>query len=341
MRKKELINRGILLINKKEVKEFLDMEKTINTVEKAYTAYFLGKTIQPPVVNLTIPDCEGELDIKSAYSSDLELIGIKAASGFYHNPIKFGISSGTGIIVLMDGETGFALSVMDGSYITTVRTGAAGAVGAKYLARKNSQHVFILGAGSQGRIQLKGLQEVLPELQTVLIYDLNRDNMKRFIEEMSPQTGLKIEEAESIEEGARNADVIITVTPSHSPQIKASWIKKGAHVNAIGSDGPGKQELDPEIFKSARVVVDCWNQVKVIGECQHAIKAGYLKEDGSNIWAEIGEITSGHKSGRENENEITLFDATGMAVLDVATAGLVYHSALDNHHDRYFQSLID
>jgi len=341
MEKKELINRGMLLINKKEVKNFLDMDKTITTVEKAYTSYFFGKTIQPPVVNLNIPDREGELDIKSAYSSDLELIGIKAASGFYNNPSKFEIPSGTGTIVLLDGETGFALSVMDGSYITTVRTGAAGAVGAKYLARKDSQQAFILGAGNQGRIQLKGLQKVLPKLHKVYIYDLNKGNMNRFIEEMVPQTGLQIKMADSIEEGVRNADIIVTVTPSRSPQIKASWVKKGTHINAIGSDGPGKQELDPEMLKSARVVVDCWNQVKVIGECQHAIKAGYLKEDGSDIWAEIGEITSRQKPGRENENEITIFDATGMAVLDVATAGLVYKSALENHHDRYFQSLKD
>jgi ornithine cyclodeaminase/alanine dehydrogenase-like protein (mu-crystallin family) len=262
------------------------------------------------------------------------------AAGFYKNETLYGIPSWPSIIVLADGETGFPCAVMDGGYITTVRTGAAGAVGAKYLARQDSETVLIVGAGNQARIQLRGLKEVLPKLRKIYVYSPFDGEVERYIFEMEAVTGLSItglNDRARLAEAACISDVIVTVTPAREPLILREWVRPGTHINAIGSDGPGKQELDPSILRDAKVVADSFKQTSLLGECQHAVREGYMSLDGMGLWAEIGEVVSGKKAGRENVEEITVFDATGMAVLDVATATIVYKRSAKKGSAIYFQ----
>jgi alanine dehydrogenase len=342
MNKKRKINRGVMLLSQKEVGDTLSLSECIGAVEKAYTQFSEGVTLQPPIVSMMMDDRDGEVDVKTGFIAAHNMIGVKVAAGFYKNEVLYGIPSWPSIILLADGETGFPCAVMDGGYITTVRTGAAGAVGAKYLARQESETVLIVGAGNQARIQLHGLKEVLPKLRKVYVYSPVDGEVERYIFEMGAATGLSItglNEVDRLAEAAYIADVIVTVTPAREPLIWREWVRPGTHINAIGSDGPGKQELDPCILRDAKVVADSFKQTSLLGECQHAVQAGYMSIDGVGLWAEIGEVVSGKKAGRENAEEITVFDATGMAVLDVAVATVVYERSAKKESTKYFQMM--
>ncbi len=339
MNKKEQINQGVVLLDAQAVREHLPMADCIPAVEGAYRQFSRGETILPPIVNMELRDRNAELDVKTGFIPGCDKIGVKVASGFYDNEKKYGIPSWPSILMLADGSTGFPLAVMDGGYITTVRTGAAGAVGAKYLARPESETVFILGAGNQARIQLIGLTHVLKNLRKVYVHSPTDDGHFAYAEEMRKKTGLEIlpVEKENVPTAVFEADVIVTVTPSREARILREWVSPGTHINAIGSDGPGKQELDPQILRDAKVVADSFRQTSKLGECQHAIRAGYMGEDGEGLFAEIGEIIDGAKPGRENDREITVFDATGMAVLDVAAASIVYDLSCQDGQTKRFQ----
>lgn len=340
MNKKEEINRGILLIDQEEVRSSLPMTECIAAVEQAYIQFSEGKTVLPPIVNMELPDRNAELDVKTGFIPGCNRIGVKIASGFYDNEKRFGIPSWPSAVLLTDGDTGFPCALMDGGYITTVRTGACGAVAARQLARKDSSTVFILGAGNQARIQLLGLKEVLPRLKKVYVHSPVDDSALGFAEEMSAATGLEIRavmDEQQLPAAVRSSDIIVTVTPSRRPCIRREWISAGTHINAIGSDGPGKQELDPRILRDAKVVADSFSQTSKLGECQHAIAEGYMDRKGRGLWAEIGEVCGGARAGRENDIEITVFDATGMAVLDVAAASIVYERARRKADAQYFK----
>ncbi len=340
MNKKEQINKGIMLLDATEVRNNLSLEETIEAVEQTYSQYYQGKTLLPPVVNMMLDDRDGELDVKTGFIDGFNLIGVKMAAGFYQNEKSYGIPSWPSMIMLADAQTGFPCAAMDGGYITTIRTGAAGAVGAKHLARKNSETVLLVGAGNQARIQLLGLKLVMPGLKRAMVYSPVREEVELYVTEMTEKAGIPVTGVftkEELKEAAGKADIIVTVTPSREPQILREWVRPGTHINAIGSDGPGKQELDPAILRDAKVVADSFSQTSQIGECQHAIKAGYMKEDRTGLYAEIGEVTSGVKPGRENNEEITVFDATGMAVLDVAAASIVVRRSAEKEGTRYFQ----
>jgi alanine dehydrogenase len=277
------------------------------------------------------------VDIKSGYIEDLGLIGTKIASGFYDN-YKLGLPPGIAIIILMDLKTSMPVAIMDGTYVTAYRTGAAGAVAAKVLARKDSEIIGVVGAGTQARMQILALQEVF-SLKKVKVWDINTTERDRYVEEMSEELKIPIEPAEDIKNAVTETDIIVTVTPSRKALVMKEWIQEGVHINAIGADGPGKQELDPFIVKRAdKVVVDSLNQCRIIGEIQHALADGLITED--DVYAEIGQILIGEKIGRETNEEITLFDATGLAAQDIAAANIVYKQAKEKGIGRVV-SLLD
>lgn len=327
MTKKDEINRGLILMDQDAVKEMLPLSDVIHAVEQAYAEYSNGDVNLPPIVSMELPDRDAELDVKTGYMAACNIIAVKVASGFYRNEKEYNIPSWPSLVTLLDGDTGFPCAVMDGGYITTARTGAAGAVAAKYLARKNSSKVLIVGAGNQARIQLQALLKVMPKLTKAYIYSPIKKEVQDYVTEMSPVCNMILEgitEEIDLKNAAEQADIIVTVTPSKKPLIRKEWIKPGTHINAIGSDGPGKQELDTAILENAKVIADAIKQVVQFGECQHGVNQGIFKKSGEGIYAEIGEIVCGLKKGRETDEEITVFDATGIAALDVATANLAY-----------------
>ncbi len=277
----------------------------------------------PQVQHLDVAKYRGEVDIKSGAAENFGLIGTKIASGYYDNP-KLGLPPGFAVIILLDLKTSLPLAIMDGSYITAVRTGAAGAVAASVLARKEIRGVGVIGSGTQGRMQVLALNELFP-LEHVKVYDIDKVGSEKYAEEMSKRLNVEVQAMESVENAVSDVDVVVTAVPSKKAMVMDEWIKNGMHINAFGADGPGKQELDPKIMKRAKIVVDSLKQCRVIGEIQHALKQGLIQE--TDVHAEIGEILLGKKVGRETEEEITLFDSTGLAVQDIAAANVVYQLA--------------
>ena len=314
----------VIILSQEDVKECLPMSKAIQAVREAYMAFAKGRVKMPPVMHLDVSQYNGEIDIKSGYIEDFGLIGTKIASGFYDNH-KLGLPPGIAIIILMDLKTSMPLAIMDGTYVTAYRTGAAGAVAANVLAKKDSEIIGVIGAGTQARMQILALREIFT-LKKVKVWDINDTAKDLYSKEMSEQLNITVESVDSVKDAVVESDIVVTVTPSKKALVMKDWIKNGTHINAIGADGPGKQELDPMIIKMAdKVVVDSLEQCKIIGEIQHALKKGLVKE--KDIHAEIGQILIGDKKGRESDDEITLFDSTGLAAQDIAAANIVYKQA--------------
>jgi len=309
-----------IILTQSEVKDCLSMKEAIDAVRVAYSAFANGRVQMPSVQHLDVSKHNGEVDIKSGFVEDFGLIGTKIATGFYKN-LKKGFPPGIAIIVLLDLETSIPLAIMDGTHITAYRTGAAGAVAAQVLARKNSRNVGILGAGTQGRMQLLALQEIF-DIQNVKIWDIERGIAEQYEKDMS----INVQVMDTPEQVVLDADILVTATPSRKALIGADVIHEGLHINAIGADGPGKQELDPVVMtRTSKIVVDSFAQCRRIGEIQHALGEGLITD--SSIHAEIGEILNGNKTGREYDAEITLFDATGLSAQDIAAAKIVFDAA--------------
>ncbi|MFW9809133.1 MAG: ornithine cyclodeaminase family protein [Candidatus Thorarchaeota archaeon] len=310
----------ILILTQSEVKSCLSMREAIDAVKVAYSAFAKGRVQMPSVQHLDVHKYNGEVDVKSGFVEDFGLIGTKIASGFYEN-LKKGFPPGIAVIVLLDLETSMPVAIMDGTHITAYRTGAAGAVAAQVLARKNSSNVGIIGAGTQGRMQLLALQEIF-DIKSVKIWDIEREMAERYEREMS----IDVQVVDTPNQVVPESDIVVTATPSRKALIGADSIHEGLHINAIGADGPGKQELDPAIMTLAsKIVVDSLAQCRRIGEIQHALREGLITD--ASIHAEIGEIINGEKVGREANQEITIFDATGLSAQDIAAAKIVYDAA--------------
>jgi ornithine cyclodeaminase/alanine dehydrogenase len=300
------------------------MNKVITAVSEAYIAFASKRVTIAPVVHLDVEQYHGEVDIKSGFVEDFNLIGTKIATGYYENH-KLGLPPGIAVIVLMDLKTSLPIAIMDGTYITAYRTGAAGAVAAGELARKDSSTIGVIGAGTQARMQILALQEKFA-IEEIRVWDKFEKSASTYADEMSKQLGIEVTAHLEPEKVVQGADILVTVTPSREAIVKADWIEEGMHINAIGADGPGKQELDPLVMKRTnKIVVDSIVQCVRIGEIQHALSQGIISEN--DIHAEIGQILLGEKPGREGDDELTLFDSTGIAAQDIAAANIVYQQA--------------
>lgn len=317
----------MLILNQKEVKELLPLSEigqVIDCTEKAFLDYGQGKVQMPPKNYLYFKQYKGDLRIMSAFATDLDMAGTKIVSVHPENPKK-GLPTVIAVIILNDAKTGFPLALMDGTYITGMRTGGAGAVAVKYLARQNAKTLGVVGAGKQAFFQIAAILKVRP-IEKVLVCDVSQKNIENLANSLS-EIGIKINEAQ-IEEVSRQ-DILVTTTPSEKPIIKKEWIMPGTHINAIGADASGKEELDPEILKMAKVVVDDWAQASHSGEINVSFNKGIIKKE--DIYSSLGKIVNSEKIGRENDQEITVFDSTGLAIQDLFTAHLVYHKAREKY----------
>ncbi|MGN0141879.1 MAG: ornithine cyclodeaminase family protein [Roseburia sp.] len=311
-----------LLLNGREVNELLSIEDIVEAVKEGYKAFNQGKVVLPPIVSIETSN-GGEVDFKSGYSQQEEIIGIKMAGGFWDNPKKYNLPSAIAMICLYDGENGIPVCIMDGTQITAYRTAAAGTIGALCLARKDSKKVAIIGTGAQARMQLRSLVRFF-DIEEVNVYGI--EGVETYIEDMSAMMPeIKFEGFENAKDAVADADIIVTVTASRQPLVMKEWVKPGTHINAIGCDMEGKQELDAELFRGAKVVNDCKVECMKRGDTQHPTKAGIVTADDI---AEIGEILLGEKEGRTCEDEITIFDATGISVQDINSALYIYRKAI-------------
>ncbi|MFJ8234940.1 ornithine cyclodeaminase family protein [Ureibacillus sp. NPDC094379] len=318
----------ISILNRDQIKQILELDQVIQSVEAVYQLKSQGKTeVWPHVAYDFIPE-EGVMDIKSGYVKEWQLHGLKMLNSFPHNAEK-GLPTFNGMMLVFDSNTGIPLGVMDASYITCMRTGAAGAIGAKMLAREDSQKLLILGVGTQAIYQLAATLRLMPQIDTVRIASpRNKEKAVQFVlnvsQRLQEEFGIEVSETlqfevvENLQEAVEDSDIIITITRSKSPIIKKEWVKKGTHLSCVGADMKGKQEIDAELFKGARIFTDDLHQCIHVGELEIPIKQGIVTE--SDIAGEIGSVIEGKVVGRTSDEEITIYDTTGIALLDIITA---------------------
>jgi ornithine cyclodeaminase len=291
--------------------------EAMTVVEAAFAALGRGDVVMPPVLHLDLPERNAEMDVKTAYVRGLPALALKVSTGFFDNP-KRGLPSLSGMMTLISAETGRVEAVLlDNGYLTDVRTALAGGIAADRLARDDAKVAGIIGTGLQARLQLEALRLVRP-IERVLLW--GRDPAKAEALARVLEAGLGLPAAsESAERVVRAADVVVTTTAARAPVVLADWLHPGLHITAMGSDAPGKQELDPEVLGRAdRLVVDRRSQCERLGELRAALAAGTVPSD--RPIDELGEIVAGSKPGRRSPEEITVCDLTGTGVQDTAIA---------------------
>lgn len=327
-----------LLLTEKEVKNLLSMKEVIEVVEKAFKEKGLKRVQMPSKLYLFYKKYNGDLRVMPSYLESLDISAVKIVNVHPDNKTKYNLPTVMAIIALIDPKNGFPIALMAGTWITAMRTGAAGGIAAKYLARKDSSIIALIGAGAQARTQLMALIEVYKKLKEVRVWSRSEKTKKEFIAEAKLEHGEKIEKifpANTIEEAVKGSDIIVTTTPSREPLIMNEWVNPGMHFNCIGADAPGKEELDPAILKRSKIVIDDWDQASHSGEINVPLAKGIISK--KDVWAEIGEICAGLKQGRVSNQEITVFSSTGLAIQDAITANLVYKKALENQVGKFIE----
>ncbi|HEX6180443.1 MAG TPA: ornithine cyclodeaminase family protein [Chitinophagaceae bacterium] len=313
-----------LLLNRSDVAGLLTIQECMAAVEHAFALHAEGKAAPPKVLGVHSRD--GGIHIKAGI---LELqrpyLVTKINANFPGNPKEYDLPTIQGVVVVCDGINGRLLSLMDSIEITIIRTGAATAIAAKYLARADARVATICGCGNQGRISLKALMKVR-RIEKVYAFDTNNRQIEKFRQEFLQQVEIIPVSATDLQQALRNSQICITCTTSNKPFISTDDILPGTFIAAVGADSEEKQELFPELVASSKIVVDIAQQCATIGELNHAIKKGLITVD--NIHAELGQIIAGLKPGRESDEEIIIFDSTGTALQDVAAAAIAYEKAL-------------
>lgn len=326
-----------LLLTKDEVSRLIGMKEVIGTVEEAYKAFNSDQVVQPGYMGIHLPAPRGEIDFKASYHKAGEVISLKASSGgFVDNPAAHGVPNGMGTILLFDARSCALACVMDGSLVTGLRTGAAGAVSVKALARKNARTITSIGTGNQARMQIRAIREVM-KIERIHAWNRNPETLARYKADIESELAIPVVAANSKREAVEQADILVTTTRGKGPLVEAGWVKPGTHIVAIGTDQRGKQELEPEIFRDAKIVTDSTDQCIEKGETWHPLDKKIIARD--RIHAEIGEILLGRKPGRERDDEITIFDSTGMAIQDSTTSAKIYRNALEGKIGTFFEFL--
>jgi len=303
-----------LLLNRNAVKTLMRMADVISVVEAAFRMCGEGKGKMPAKVYLSVEHG----DFRAMPAALPGCAGMKWVNVHPGNP-SLGLPSVMAILIYSDPDTGYPLAIMDATEITAYRTGAAAVIASKYLARPDSHTIGIIGAGFQAHTQILAHAELFNPI-SVNVFDVSRAAVDKLIRSLSqfPIRNCSIQEAVA-------SDIVCTLTPSHSPIIKSKWIKPGTHINAVGADAPGKQELDPSIVKEAVVVVDDLEQASSSGEINVPIQKGAYSI--SEVYGTLAEIAAGKKKGRTYNSTITIFDSTGIAVEDIAVAKLLFEQA--------------
>lgn len=317
---------GTLLLPRREVAALLSLDDCIAAVENAFRLYGEGKTSPPGILGVHAHG--GGFHIKAGLLEvGRNYFVAKTNANFPQNMQRFGLPTIQGVIILCDAENGYPLALMDSMEITILRTGAATAVAAKYLARPESNVATICGCGNQGRIQLRALAKVLP-IERLYAFDEDANRARQFTDEMSSELRLTAPAVGDLKSAVRNSDVCITCTPAKEYFLKREYVKPGTFIAGVGADNPEKQELDPQLFNSNKVIVDILEQCATIGDLHHALHAGLVTSE--HVHAELGEVVAGMKSGRTSQEEIIIFDSTGMALQDAAAAAVVYEKAISD-----------
>lgn len=322
---------GTLLLTRSEVKDLLDLRTCIEAVEQAFRQHGEGKAPDPAVAGVHVPGGgfhvkAGVLDVGRPY------FVAKTNANFMKNRSRFGLPTIQGTIVLHDAENGYPLAVIDSIEVSILRTGAATAVAAQHLARANASVVVVAGCGAQGRVQLRSVARVLP-LKQAFVWDVDRRQAEALADELAPELGFPITPVDDLLAHTVRADVCITCTPSFEYLLGPDDVRAGTFIAGVGVDNPHKKEIQPALLARSRVVVDVLEQCATIGDLHHALEAGSMIRD--QVYGELGSIVAGRMPGRTDDQQIMVFDSTGMALQDAAATIAVYERAQREKVGRY------
>ncbi len=316
------------IFTEKEIKSVIKIDQEIiRVVEEGFTSLATKHVQMPPIMRIDIPEYKGELDVKAAYIPGFNQFAVKLSSGFFLNQ-QLGLPSGNGMMILINSKTGIPEALLlDNGYLTHVRTAAAGAISANYLAKKEIHKAGVIGTGSQARFQMHALYLVRP-FQKLFVYGRDEKRLEAFIQRRKRELPVEVIGCTTAKEVVTNADIVVTTTPSEEPIIQKDWLHPGLHITAMGSDAEHKQEIDVEVFREVdKIVCDVKNQCARLGELHHAFEQNVLNSGADII--ELGHLTSMKRSGRATEEEITICDLTGTGVQDTAIALVAYEKLVN------------
>ncbi|GAA5618057.1 MULTISPECIES: cyclodeaminase [Brucella] len=314
------------ILTEADLRQIIALElESVACVEDAFRALASSGVSMPPILRLDIPAERGEVDVKTAYIPGIDSFAIKVSPGFFNNP-SIGLPSTNGLMIQFSAKTGLIEALLlDNGYLTDVRTAAAGAVAAKYLARENARVATIIGAGMQAGMQLEALTLVRP-ITEARIWARNFDSAKKAAQNFTQKLGIPVTAIADAKEACDGTDIIVTTTPSETPLIKAEWLAPGQHVTAMGSDAEHKNEIDPTLFQRSIIyVADSLSQTRRLGELHHAISAGIVAAD--TVFPELGQIVLNAPTFQRKAEDITFCDLTGTGVQDTAIARLATERA--------------
>lgn len=320
----------IKIITSSDIKKAISMKEAIGLMSLAFSSFSDQQCYVPPRYVNDIPEKNLTIFFKPAYMQELGRTGIKILCQNENNSSSC-LPTIMGIILLIDGDTGQILSIMDGSYLTALRTGAASGLATEYLAREDAETLAIFGCGVQGRTQLEAITEVR-NIKQVFIYDIDRGAAERYLKEMQKEYDLEITYSDDLNQ-LRKADIICTTTNSRSPLFNEDYITEGVHINAIGSYKPHMQEIDPKIVRKSKLYVDSIEScISESGDIIIPVKDGIISKD--HIIGEIGSVILGKAEGRKSEKDITIFKSVGIAIQDLVVANEAYQRLTGNYYGK-------
>lgn len=315
----------MLVLSEKQVESLVDPDELIAALERAHVQYSTGKAVMPVRLVVPLPQIQGRITSMPGFLDENKSLGMKIVTYFAENPAR-NLPAILGSILLFSSETGALIAVMDGSYITAIRTACASAMATKVLAISETPVLAILGAGVQARAHIQALTRVR-KIAQIKVYSPSGVSAVSLRRELEPALGIPIEVSASAENAVRNADIVVTGSTAKEPILKTAWLRDGVHINAVGSHRPEYRELEGPVVARAKVFVD--SRPAIMAECGDILLA--MKErliDETHICGEIGEVLAGIKPGRSSAAEVTLYKSVGIAIQDVAAAHLVYDKAL-------------
>ena len=325
-------NCSSLLLSRSDVTGLLDLRECIAAVEDAFRLHAIGEAGQPGVLGIHV--VEGGFHIKAAaLALERPYFAAKLNGNFPQNGPRLGLPTIRGVLALCDASNGEPLAVMDSMSITALRTAAASAVAAKYLARERCDTALIVGCGAQAPAQLRALC-VVRKPRRILAYDQDAGKAAAFAVALGAELSIPATASTGLAEAVAASDIVITCTTAGKFIITREMVRPGTFIAAVGADSENKQEIDPQLLAHCTLVVDLLEQCCAIGDLHHALDAGLMAR--GDVHAQLGEVIAGAKRGRARDDEIIVFDSTGTALQDVAAAATVYRRALARERGNRF-----
>jgi ornithine cyclodeaminase/alanine dehydrogenase-like protein (mu-crystallin family) len=316
-----------LSIDRARLLRSMRLDDYLAAVEAAFRAHAEGRTSMPMPLHIEVEG--GGFHAKGAFvSMERAYVAVKVNSNFPSNPSK-GLPTIQGAVLLYDATNGTLLAILDSAEITSKRTAAASALAARHLARTDARTIALCGCGEQGRAQLAAIARVRP-IESAFAWDVDLEKARDFAKDMAALQGIEVTAVPGLRDATLHSDIIVTATSSTCAFLGIDDVRSGAFIAAIGADNPHKSELHPDLFVGTKVVVDSLDQASAMGDLHHALLACRRGAGrGPIVCAELPEVVAGRKPGRTNDTEITIFDSTGLAIQDVASAAMAYERCVE------------